>query len=252
MWLYLSLAAVIPLIALVLQSLTPYPGAPLSRAGIGNYVEVLQDGLVQASFRNTILLAALASAIAVLLGVAVAREDVRGRSWIGRAASLVASMPLAIPGVVMGLAFFLFGLQTPLYGTLALLLLLFVTKYLPYALNIARNGLLQVGPELEEAASICGAGRWETTGRILVPLIGPSLSAGLVFVMILATQEVASSIFVATTSQSTTLPVMTWAYMYAGRTVQASALGVLQMLLLGVLVIVARFVARGRLEDNFG
>jgi len=246
---YVLNAAVIPFLALAFRSLLPHSGAGLSELTMENYRRVFADPLVGRAIINTVVVSVSAAIVATMLGAIVSYREVRRRKG-ARLLSALTTMPVAIPGVIMGLAFFLFALETPWYGSIFIILLVFVTKYTPYAINVIRGGLLQLSYELEEAAMIHEHRHWRILQKIILPAIGPSMIAAGAFALLLAMKELAASIFVST-SQSVLLPVLTWNYMDAGATNEASALGIIESLLLVTVVLIGRrFIAKS-IESSF-
>jgi iron(III) transport system permease protein len=95
------------------------------------------------------------------------------------------------PGIVMGVAILTLYIRSPIpvYGTIWILVIAYVTSYLPYGLRYAHPGLLRIHPELEESAQLAGA-RWTTVFRtVVVPLMLPALFAGWIFVFLLSIRE---------------------------------------------------------------
>jgi iron(III) transport system permease protein len=187
----------------VYTSLQPRFEAPtldgLTRLGVGAYETVVGDAASSDALLNSLLLAAASATIASGLTLFVAwlavRSRVRGRGAI----DLVVSLPLAIPGLVLGAALLFVFLRAPLpvYGTLWILLIAYVTQALPYGMRFGAAALAQVGAELEEAAQMSGADRWQRARRVLLPLVLPGLVAGWVYLAISAMRDLAASVVLA-------------------------------------------------------
>ncbi|HZD41454.1 MAG TPA: ABC transporter permease subunit, partial [Terriglobales bacterium] len=120
------------------------------------------------------------------------RTKLRGR-WL---LDLLTTLPLLFPGIVMGLAIMRFYLlvPVPIYGTLWILLVAFVTRYIPYGIRYTHSGLLQLHRELEEAAYASGASWLNAMRRITLPLLTPSFLGGWVFIFLLSAKELSMSI----------------------------------------------------------
>jgi iron(III) transport system permease protein len=86
-------------------------------------------------------------------------------------------------------------LPIPIYGTPWILLLAYITLHLPYALRICGSAISQIHPELEEAASVSGAGPLTALRRVVIPLIGPGIVVSIVYITIRAFREYQASIF---------------------------------------------------------
>jgi iron(III) transport system permease protein len=241
---YFLVAVVAPLLILLWMSLLPYyqaPGIqPLSSVGLSNYAELFTTRGITQSIKNSVILA-LASATAVMLFTAVIswlvlKSKFRGR----RLLDLLASFPLAMPGLVLGVALIFIYLRSPLpiYGTLAILFIAYVTRYLPYGMRYAGSSLAQVGMELEESARMSGATWRDIFRRIVLPLMAPGLVAGWIYVVVVSVRELSSSILLY--SQNTrVMSVTIWELWQNGQTGVLAALGVCMVVVLMALVGVA-------------
>ena len=124
---------------------------------------------------NSFRLATAAALIAVLIGAAIAyidvRTDLRGR----RLLDYLAILPLGLPGTVMAVGILLAFIRPPfsIYGTIWILLVAYVARFIPLATRSANATFRQIDPSLEEAARITGAGWLTAIRRILIPLVPP-------------------------------------------------------------------------------
>jgi iron(III) transport system permease protein len=117
----------------------------------------------------------------------------------GRAIDALAALPLVFPAIVLGLAFlqiFVHG-GTRIYGTLLSLVIASVVAYMPYGLRYSQLGVIQIHPELEEAAAISGAERRAAFVRIVLPLLVPALISCWLFVFLLAVRAVSLMLLLA-------------------------------------------------------
>jgi iron(III) transport system permease protein len=246
--LYLLLAVALPLLILVYVSTQPFYAAPslarLRDATLVNYVEVLSDAASVRAAKNSLVLAIAAASAVVLLGAVAAwlvvRTRIRGR-WI---VSSLALVPLVMPGLVLGQAilFAYLRLPLPIYGTLWILLIAYVTRFMPYGIASATASMYQVGSELEESAQTSGASWWSTFRRVVLPLVAPGLLAGWIAVVIFALRELSSSILLYSPGDEV-LAVQLWQEFQSGRFGQVAALGVLMVL--GLLPLVGAAYALG-------
>jgi iron(III) transport system permease protein len=231
---YLLVAVVLPLLLLVYVSTQPFYSAPsldrLSRATFSNYADVLGDEASVRAAQNSVVLALGSATAVVLLGAVAAwlvvRTSVRGRWLIGG----LAAVPLVMPGLVLGQAilFAYLRVPVPVYGTLWILLIAYVTRYLPYGLATATGSMYQVGSELEESARTSGAGWWPTFRRVVLPLVAPGLLAGWIAVAIFSLRELSSSILLYSPGGEV-LAVRLWEQFQNGRFGEVAALGVLMV-----------------------
>ncbi|HMH17389.1 MAG TPA: iron ABC transporter permease [Burkholderiales bacterium] len=155
----------------------------------------------------------------------------------------VASLPMVFPGLVLGLAIMIFYLNVDIgvYGTMWIMFIAYVTRFMPYGLRYNTTSMLQIHKELEESAAMSGAS-WATTFfRIIVPLLKPGLVAGWIYVMIVSIRELSSSILLYSPGTEV-ISIVIWELWENGQYVELSALGVLFILALFVLVMLAQWL----------
>jgi len=200
---YSFVLLVLPFLIVLWASLLPFYIQPsweaVSKFTLKNYVTAIHFPKITDSIKNSVLLG-LGSATAVMVLTTLAswilvRTKLRGR-WL---LDLLTTFPLLFPGIVMGLAIMRFYLLVPIpiYGTLWILLVAFVTRYIPYGIRYTHSGLLQLHRELEEAAYTSGSSWLDTMRRVTLPLLTPSFLGGWVFIFLLSAKELSMSILLA-------------------------------------------------------
>jgi iron(III) transport system permease protein len=114
----------------------------------------------------------------------------------------LATAPLIFPGIVLGVAMIQIYLAVPLaiYGTLWAFIIAFTVRYLPYGIRYSAAGVLQIHPELEEAAAVAGSPLRTVFRRIIVPLATPALLAGWLFIFLIAARDLSLAIILASPS----------------------------------------------------
>jgi iron(III) transport system permease protein len=216
---------------------------------LANYRFILLEyNVTQRAIANSLLLAVAAATIAVVLGVLIGWIDLRTRIPGRKALDYAALVPLGLPGIVVAVALIQFWLAMPvaLYGTLAILLLAYVGRYIPLGVRAANASLQQVDPSLEESAQILGAS-WATTLReITLPLIRPGLFAGWLLVFVPVIQELSASILLFSSS-SITLAVAIYNLYETGYIEPVAALAMVNMAIIGVAIWLAHLIAGGRI-----
>jgi len=198
--LYSFVLLVLPFFIILWASLLPFYIQPsfeaMSLFTLKNYITAIHYPKITDSIKNSMLLglgsATLVMALTTLASWILVRSKLRGR-WL---LDLLTTLPLLFPGIVMGLAILRFYLLVPIpiYGTLWILLVAFVTRYIPYGIRYTHSGLLQLHRELEEAAYTSGASWSNCMRRIILPLLTPSFLGGWVFVFLLSAKELSMSI----------------------------------------------------------
>jgi iron(III) transport system permease protein len=202
---------------------------PATLRSVGNALEL---GLITAAIGGT---------LAFVFGYVIYRSRLPGRRWI----ELVCSLPVAIPSLVVGVAYLWawIGLPVNLYGTLTIMALALVARFLPDAMQALSTSLLQIHRDLEEAAWVSGRSMLQTLREIVLPLASPGLAAAVVLLFVLAVRELGSTLFLYTSS---TIPLSVYLFNFfeAGNISATAALCVLQMALLAVVISAASGLTR--------
>jgi iron(III) transport system permease protein len=219
---------------------------------LANYKFILFDyNVTQRAITNSLMLAVAAATIAVVLGALIGWIDLRTRIPGRKLLDYFSLIPLGLPGIVVAVALIQFWLAMPiaLYGTLAILLLAYVGRYIPLGVRAANASLRQVDPSLEESAQILGAS-WATTLReITLPLIRPGLFAGWLLVFVPVIQELSASILLFSSS-SITLAVAVYNLYETGYIEPVAALAMINMMIIAVAIWLANWLGGGRLVSR--
>jgi iron(III) transport system permease protein len=157
----------------------------------------------------------------------------------------VASLPMVFPGLVLGLSIMIFYLNFDIgvYGTMWIMFIAYVTRFMPYGLRYNTTSMLQIHKELEESAQMSGASWGTTFRRVILPLLKPGLVAGWIYVMIVSIRELSSSILLYSPGTEV-VSIVIWELWENGQYVELSALGVMFILALLVLVMVAQWLGK--------
>jgi iron(III) transport system permease protein len=253
----LLMPVILPYVALINAAFAPVATTPLtfSNATLRNFNFVFfQLSSTQLVLKNTFILGALAATLGTTLALVVAyltaRKAVRG--W--RVLSFLATAPLAIPGIVLGVGLFLAYARPPLvlYGTLWLLLLAFITVELPAAYQQMQSAFRSLHPELEEASRILGATRLQALRQIIAPLLGTSVMATWCFIFVSVIRELSAAIILFT-SQTKVVSVLIFDLKESGDLGAIAVIGVMMMVLTFAVVIFVNRIpgyGAGRLRNN--
>jgi iron(III) transport system permease protein len=196
-----AIALGLPLLTLVWQSFFRNLAQPFfssaAQATLDNYDFILRYPIFLSAVKTSVLLAAMAATIVAALTFVMAWIAQRALPRYGFLLDALAFAPIAIPGVIVGAGILVayLMLPIPIYNTIWILLVAYVTLYLPYGMRFASSGITQIHRELEEMASVSGASLGQTFGRIMLPLLAPVLLAGWIYVFVLAVRELGASIF---------------------------------------------------------
>ena len=181
----------------------------------------MEVGLVTALFGGV---------LAFAIGYTVNRTQ---RRRAARASTSSRRLPVAIPGLVIGVAYLWawIGLPGGLYGTIWILALAFIARFMPDTIKALSTSLLQIHRELEEASWICGKGLLGTIRTIVLPLARPGVIAAMTLLFILAIRELGSSLFLYT-SNTMVMAVLLLDYYEGGNVGITSAFSLVQTVLL--------------------
>jgi iron(III) transport system permease protein len=208
---------------------------PLTLNSIYNAVEV---GIVTA---------VIGGALAFAIGYTIHRTNVRGRRTI----DLISTLPVAIPGLVVGVAYLWawIGIPGGLYGTIWILALAFIARFMPDTVKALSTSFLQIHRELEEAAWVCGKGTLSTIRTIVLPLARPGVIASMTLLFVLSIRELGSSLFLYT-SNTMVMSVLLLDYYEGGNVGKTAAFSLVQTVLLGVLIGGATWLSRLANQDG--
>lgn len=248
-WVYFALVVVAPLCILLWTSLLPfYSGVSADMLGqltLENHRTLLTSGGFLDAVRNSVVIALLAATVVALLAALISWVVVRSKAPGRRLLDIAAFTPLAVPSVLIGMAliYVYLYLPVPIYGTIWIIAIAYITNYLSYGTRSLNGVMLQVHRDLEEAAQTSGAS-WLTTFRsVTLPLINPAIAAVWLWVVAHAMRELSAALLLQGRGNAV-LPVLLWDYWQGGRPTVAAAAGV--WLILGLLLFVVLWYAATR------
>jgi iron(III) transport system permease protein len=236
------LALGLPLFTLAWQSFFRNLSQPFMAANapatLENYQFILRYPVFLNAVRTSVVVSAMAASAVVALTLVMAWLARRSASRFAWLLDALASAPIAIPSVIVGasILFTYLVVPIPVYNTIWILLIAYVTLYLPYGMRFASTGITQIHRELEEAAQVSGAGLGQVFLRILFPLILPFLLAAWIYVFVLSVRELGASVFLVGPGTNVLGTVSLTMWEEGGSYGAVAALGVLQILPLLVIV----------------
>jgi iron(III) transport system permease protein len=190
------------------------------------------------AFKNTLILGTLSATagtiVALVIAYLTARQAIRGH----RALGFLATAPVAVPGIVLGVGLFLSYTRPPfvLYGTLWILLIAFVTIALPAAYQQLQSAFRSVHPDLEEASRILGATRLQSLRHITAPLLRTSVIATWCFIFVGVIRELSAAIILFT-SETKVISVLIFDLNESGDLGAISVLGLVMLIVTFTVVI---------------
>ena len=239
------LAVILPVFVLLWSSFIPYYGVPsrelMEKMTWANYQYILNYPLALTAFKNSFYLSVGSATLVMLLTSLIAWITVKtklpGRALLDN----MTFIPIAMPGIVLGvsLIWVYLTLPIPIYGTIWVLLLAYITKFMPYGIRAASASMIQINKELEEASLTAGGTWFQTFRKVILPLLMPGFTAGWIYISIIALRELSTSILLYSYN-STVLSIMAFDLWEGGQYTYVCALGVLMVLLLVTMAFVAR------------
>ena len=207
------------------------------------------------AFENTLILCTAAATIGTVMAVVIAYMTARKAIAWHKALGFLATAPVAVPGIVLGVGLFLSYARPPfvLYGTLWILLVAFVTIALPSAYQQLYSAFRVVNPDLEEASRILGATRLGTLARITAPLLRTSVIATWCFIFVGVIRELSAAIMLFT-SQTKVISVLIFDLNESGDLGAIAVLGLIMLIVtFTVVILINRIPGFGggvRLRNN--
>jgi iron(III) transport system permease protein len=257
---YLFIVVVLPLAALIVAAFRKFmfirDAASLfdmRQYSFVHFNSIFDNPLTMRSIYNAvevgITTALVGGALAFAIGYTIHRTQAAGR----RSIDLLSTLPVAIPGLVIGVAYLWawIGLPGGLYGTIWILALAFIARFMPDTVKVLSTSFLQIHRELEEAAWLCGKGMLGSIRTIMLPLARPGVIAAMTLLFVLAIRELGSSLFLYT-SNTMVMSVLLLDYYEGGNIGKTAAFSLVQTVLLGVLIGLANWLSRGAAQTSVG
>jgi iron(III) transport system permease protein len=192
------------------------------------------------AIKNTVILGVLSATIGTILAVVISYLTARKAIAGHRALGFLATAPIAVPGIVLGVGLFLSYTRPPfvLYGTLWILLIAFVTIALPSAYQQLQSAFRAVNPDLEDASRILGATRIGTLARITAPLLRASVIATWCFIFVGVMRELSAAIMLFT-SETKVISVLIFDLNESGDLGAIAVLGIIMLVITFAVVVLA-------------
>ena len=201
----------IPLLVMVSNAFLKNYGLAISRQNLSleNFTFVCTDTSVLSSVSNSLLLALITCALCIVIGMAMAYLKVRRGSHAMAVGEKCAALTYAIPGIVLSLAMIfhwtepLPGLRPGIYGTVNILIIAYLTRYLILQIKGSTNALLSVNPELEEAVRASGGSFLMLWRYVLIPLLTKNVLASSFLIFVSSLTELTLSSMLASADTKT-------------------------------------------------
>jgi iron(III) transport system permease protein len=248
--LFIAVAVVLPILALLIISLHPVWQGEIIASDLTwrNYERVLffwQPDHIDAAtngIANSFILAFAGATIAMVLAIPVSYMIHRTKGLGARTLDFLCVIPIAFPGIVLAMGVLVAYIQTPIYATLWILLLGYVTRFFPYGQRNISSVMLAVYEELDQSSRMAGASWFTTLKRVTLPLLKPGIFAGWVLLFIIFLRELSISIILYTTGTETLSVGVYYLSNFENEPLTA-ALSIVQTVMLLVCVVIFRRLA---------
>jgi iron(III) transport system permease protein len=255
--LILTLIVVLPFLVLIYVSFITYVHVPGPKTWelltLDNYRSNLSDARTYRALKNSLLLAIGGATLCMLLAALTAwvttKTKVAGRGLIEG----LTFIPWAFPGTALaiGLLWTYVYVPLPIYGTLWILLIAYITRFLPYGLRTMTSTIVQLHDDLPQASLVCGAGFFTTFRRILLPLLRPGFIAGWIILSTIYLREFSTSVFLYSPGSEPLGPLLYHFYV-DGNLGPMCSLALIVSVICVVMILIARKIGQvgGQLEGH--
>jgi iron(III) transport system permease protein len=256
--LYFFVMVVVPVAVVFYASLFPYFRMPsltaFQAASLDSYRGLWHEEAFWIAFKNSMTIIAVVPITVMLLSSVISwfvvRGNMRGKGLIDS----IAFLPFTAPSIVFGLAFLLIAFWVdgvlPIYGTIWLIAIAHISRFLPFGTRTTNGAMIQLHRELEEAGSVSGAS-WFTVFRLItLRLLIPSLLAGWLWIAVHSGRELSIALLLANSRENQILSALSWSRWENGRLDDAAALGIVLMGIMAIFIILARVLMLKLAKEN--
>ena len=252
-FLMLVLLVVLPILVLLLVALLPYYHVPTwetwHNLTLENFRYVWSTSRVHKAFANSLFLAVAGATVCMVLAAFASYITVRSKlAGRGILEGLV-FIPWAFPGtaLALGLLWAYVDFPIPIYATIWIILIAYVTRFLPYGMRAVSSTIIQVHKELEEASVVCGAGFLSTFRRVLIPMMRPGVMAGWIILATIFMREFSATLFLYSPGAEPLGPLLYFLYL-DGMRGRVAAIGLVISVISVILIAVAQRYSRWESE----
>jgi iron(III) transport system permease protein len=199
--LILILIVVLPFLVLIYVSFITYVHVPGAKTWtlltLEHYVSNLTDSRTFGALKNSLFLAIGGATLCMILAALTAWVTTKSKASGTAIIEGLTFIPWAFPGTALaiGLLWTYVYVPLPIYGTLWILLIGYITRFLPYGLRTMTSTIVQIHDDMQQASMACGAGFMTTFWRVLLPLLRPGFVAGWIILATIYLREFSTSVF---------------------------------------------------------
>jgi iron(III) transport system permease protein len=245
----LVMLVVLPMLMLLLVAILPYYHVPTWKTWhnltLDHFLYIWKTARVHKAFANSLLLALLGATACMTLASLAAYITVRTKIAARGILEGLIFIPWAFPGtaLALGLLWAYVDFPIPIYATIWIILIAYVTRFLPYGLRAVTSTIIQVHKELEEASVVCGAGFLATFRRLLIPMMRPGVMAGWIILVTIFMREFSATLFLYSPGAEPLGPLLYFLYL-DGMRGRVAAIGLVISVISVILIAIAQRFSR--------
>jgi len=255
--LILILIVVLPFLVLIYVSFITYVHVPGAKTWnlltLEHYVSNLTDSRTFEALKNSLFLAVGGATLCMILAALTAWVTTKSKAAGSAIIEGLTFIPWAFPGTALaiGLLWTYVYVPLPIYGTLWILLIAYITRFLPYGLRTMTSTIVQLHDDLPQASLVCGAGFFTTFRRILLPLLRPGFIAGWIILSTIYLREFSTSVFLYSPGSEPLGPLLYHFYV-DGNLGPMCSLALIVSVICVVMILIARRIGQvgGQLEGH--
>jgi len=242
----------LPILILIYASLVPLYQVPsveiFSRMSLENYITVIEAPWVGEVLKNTLFLILVTPTASIFLAAMIAWVVHRTRintKWKATI-DILSFIPTALPSIVVALSLLIVFLKfqfIPLYGTMWIIAIALLIRYIPYTVRTISAAVIQIHKELEESAQVCHATEIKSFLKITVPLVAPALINAWIWVAMMAARSVSAALLLYSIDNEV-LSARIWTIWFDGDIPLVSALSIMMIVVLLIISITGRIITR--------
>jgi iron(III) transport system permease protein len=247
--LLLILLVVLPVLVLLLVALLPYYHVPTwqtwQNLTLENFRYVWTTSRVHKAFGNSFFLALVGATSCMVLASLASYITVRTKLAARGILEGLVFIPWAFPGtaLALGLLWAYVDFPIPVYATIWIILIAYVTRFLPYGMRAVTSTIIQIHKELEEASIVCGAGFLATFRRVLIPMMRPGVVAGWIILVTIFMREFSATLFLYSPGSEPLGPLLYFLYL-DGMRGRVAAIGLVISVISVILIAIAQRYSR--------
>lgn len=235
---YALVAVILPGLVLIKMSFQPWATPSFGPWTIENWTIFFSKADLLQTLLRSLYLSTFGATFCVFMTAAIAyvvnRSNAPGRKLLEQ----VSVMPIGIPGIVMGLAMIWAYITFPVWGTIWVLVIAYMTLFMPYGVRALGATIVQIHPELEESSRVHGASWFRSFGTIVLPLLRSGIYSTWILLFIIFIREISAAVLL-TSFDTRVFPVLIFEQWTEGH-LNVMAAGAL-LLSLVMLVVIALF-----------